>query len=514
MSDTGGSTTNSDFFVTTPPGPGASGVLVGKRIGGYRMDAVMGEGACAYVYKGVQIALGRSVALKILKAEFACDALRISDFLEGARRAASLIHPNIVQVYDVVSMGDLHFIVMELVEAQTMDVWLADGRSLPIGDALHLAKSICEALSAAQRLHIAHGNICPANIFMGPDERVRLSDFGLHAFLPSRAPQTDEEIWRASYIAPEQLAGETENEKADVYSLGVVLYQTVVGSLPYSPVGLGQRLRGGEVQVEIVDAHTKHPGIPSAFSELLAGMLASDPASRPDIGQVLRVVRMIIGKLGDKASTKILRELDRRGLQLPPVSRRRYRRLRSNLEVNLVPRKTSDKSAIILLSKIRNLGENGAYVTSMEPLPVGTFVNLEFNLEGRKTRVHVLGIVRWVDKNEGNSGMGIQFLEVSTTDRNSIRDYVDSRLADEMAKVLTRTHMHKAILRILLCSWGQSLSFDRMVSITGASRSLLQRTLADFQKYNLLRIQDSTIVCAEPAAPETVDALSKALRGA
>jgi len=502
----------SEFLVTTPPSAGEPGILVGKHVGGYRMDAVIGEGPRTCVYRGLQKTLGRVVALKILKREFVKDAARIAEYLEAARSASSLIHPHIVSVFDVVSMGDLHFIASEYIEAKTLDAYLEERRTLDVEAALDLARNAAETLLHAHRMHRIHGNLIPANIFHALECRMRICDFCCRPFLAAGGPTSEAELWRAAYLAPEELRGAEPDPRWDVFALGTILFHLLVGRQPYGIAAVRAWFAEGTCP-EAPAARQENPAVPQGLSDSLGRRRAYDARKRPcDMAEVLSGLEAVEGRIAPEIGPRLLDGLDRAGRQFPPPQRRNYRRMRADLDVNVKQRKTSQESAVMFLSKIKNLSENGAFVTTSEPLPNGSFVTLEFNLEARKAHVNVLGVVRWVESGAEGSGMGIQFLEVSTTDRKTLRDYVDARIAGDMARALTRTQLHKTILRILLCSWGQELSFDRLISITGSSRVLLQRTLADFEKHGLMQVEGDTIRCLRPASQAMVDSFADALR--
>ncbi len=502
------------FSMTTPPSATEAEGLVGTRLGGYRVDAWIGEGPRALVYRACQVALGRMVALKLLKRDFVMNAERISDYLEAARSASSLIHPNVIQVYDVVSMGDIHFSAVELAEAETLDTWISERRSPPIDLALSLARQACEALRYAHDAARVHGNLCPANVFVGPGERIRLADFCLHPFLPSDPPSDVTDLWRASYVAPEVLRGEEATAQSDFFGLAAVLYHVIVGEPPYAVEEVKARVLGRAPSPSPPSARQIHPAVPSGMSDLLARMLTPDLSARPkDAVEVLAEMEGVAEAVGQGAGPERVREWMEAEARLPPPNRRSYRRMRGDVEVSLTPRKTSQDSAVMLLAKLRDLSENGAFVATDSPLPVGSFVTLEFGLQPGKGEVRVLGVVRWVEAKEPGPGMGVQFLEVSTTDRRNLRDYVDERILDEMVRALTRTQLHRTILQILLNSWGQRLSFARLLSVTGASQTLLRRTLADFERYTLARVDADAVECLRPASEAAVEALAHALKG-
>lgn len=208
---------------------------VGKRLDGrYEIREIVGEGGMARVYKAYDNQENRLVAIKILKEEYLSNEEFLRRFKNESKAIAMLSHPNIVNVYDV-SFGDLiQYIVMEYIEGITLKELIENQGSLRWKDAVHFAMQILKGLQHAHDKGIVHRDVKPQNIMVLADGTIKVTDFGIARF--SRAEQatiTDKAIGSVHYISPEQARGEKTDEKADIYSVGVMLYEMLTGKLPF-----------------------------------------------------------------------------------------------------------------------------------------------------------------------------------------------------------------------------------------------------------------------------------------
>ena len=208
---------------------------VGKRLDGrYEIREIVGEGGMARVYKAFDNQENRMVAIKILKEEFLSNDEFLRRFKNESKAIAMLSHPNIVNVLDV-SFGDLiQYIVMEYIEGITLKEYIENQGSLRWKDAVHFAMQILKALQHAHDKGIVHRDVKPQNIMVLADGTIKVTDFGIARF--SRSDQrtiTDKAIGSVHYISPEQARGEKTDEKADIYSVGVMLYEMLTGKLPF-----------------------------------------------------------------------------------------------------------------------------------------------------------------------------------------------------------------------------------------------------------------------------------------
>ncbi len=209
--------------------------FVGKRLDGrYEIQEIIGVGGMAVVYKARDNQENRIVAIKILKEEFISNEEFLRRFKNESKAIAMLSHPNIVDVYDV-SFGDLiQYIVMEYIEGITLKEYIEREGSLRWKDAVHFTLQILKGLQHAHDKGIVHRDVKPQNIMVLPDGTIKVTDFGIARFARSdQRTITDKAIGSVHYISPEQARGEKTDEKADIYSVGVMLYEMLTGKMPF-----------------------------------------------------------------------------------------------------------------------------------------------------------------------------------------------------------------------------------------------------------------------------------------
>jgi hypothetical protein len=209
--------------------------LIGRMLGPYRVIARIGEGGMAIVYRAYQESLGRYVAVKVLRGELAHDPEFTTRFRREALAAARLSHPNILPVYDAGTAEGLSYIVMDFAEAGSLKDVIAQG-PLPPEQAVDLAAQLADALDYAHRQGLVHRDIKPGNILIAQDGRPLISDFGIAraAFDSMRLTRTSALIGTPEYMAPEQAEGQPLDGRADLYALGIVLYEMLTGRVPFS----------------------------------------------------------------------------------------------------------------------------------------------------------------------------------------------------------------------------------------------------------------------------------------
>jgi serine/threonine-protein kinase len=276
--------------------------LVGGR---YQITGLIASGGMGEVFQAHDRVLDRTVALKILRAGLGSD----DDFIERFRREASiagrLSHPNIVQVYDFGRGEDgSAYMAMELVEGQNLrEVLHASGRLRP-ALAARIAAQVCAALEAARKAGLVHRDIKPENILLTSDGRVKVADFGLsRTMAESRATQANVLLGTAHYVAPEQVEGKDSDHRADLYALGVVLYEMLTGTTPFTgdtPLIVAYQ----RVRENVPRPSDRVNGVPQALDEIVRLATARDPAKRyasaADMGDALRnaVPRSDTGEVG------------------------------------------------------------------------------------------------------------------------------------------------------------------------------------------------------------------------
>jgi serine/threonine protein kinase len=269
-----------------------SHILVGAR---YELGDRLGEGASSITFRAVDRKLGRTVAVKLLRQHYAADRQFVNRFEREARLAASVSHPNIVDVYDYGTHRDTYFIVMQYVEGSDLRQRLDQDRPLSIADAANIVGQILAGLSAIHAIGIIHRDIKPHNVLVGRDGIARLTDFGVaHTSLETGLTTDGTAIGTAAYMAPEQARGGALSIRTDLYAVGVVLFECLTGKLPFQAsnpmaVMLAHLQRPAPLPSEVAP----HAGIPAAMDALILRALAKDPADRfadaSDMAQALRI---------------------------------------------------------------------------------------------------------------------------------------------------------------------------------------------------------------------------------
>jgi len=202
----------------------------------YRLDKKLGEGGMAIVYQATDLMLERTIAVKILRKDFSSSTAFQVRFKEEARAAANLTHPNIVTVHDFGFDQDRLFIVMEYVPGTDLKQIINHSGALPIPLASRLFVQACAGIGYAHRAGLVHCDIKPHNMLITPDNRLKVTDFGIARALASiNHDEQTEAIWGSpAYFSPEQAAGRAPSPASDVYSLGVVLFEILTGQLPFT----------------------------------------------------------------------------------------------------------------------------------------------------------------------------------------------------------------------------------------------------------------------------------------
>lgn len=204
-------------------------------LGRYEIIEKIGEGGMSVVYKAKDRLLNRYVAIKILRPEFIEDEQFVENFRKESQAAAGLSHPNIVNVYDVGKEGKIHFIVMELIDGKSLSQVIEEKGKLDYKEAISIAKQVASALSLAHKNQIIHRDVKPHNILITSSGTAKLADFGIaRAISKERIAEGDEKIMGSvHYFSPEQARGTYVDERSDIYSLGIVLYEMLTGKVPF-----------------------------------------------------------------------------------------------------------------------------------------------------------------------------------------------------------------------------------------------------------------------------------------
>jgi ABC-type oligopeptide transport system substrate-binding subunit len=252
----------------------------------YRIDAELGRGAMAVVYRGHDTLLTRDVAVKVISNTAALGTEGRARLLHEAQSAAQLNHPNIVTVFDAGEADGSPFIVMELVEGES----LHEQRPEALGDIVGVAGQVCSALEHAHSHGVVHRDLKPENVLIAPDGTAKLSDFGLARSVSSRMTSDGTIVGTVFYLAPELALGHDFDGRADLYALGVMLYELATGRLPFSaddPVAVISQ----HLHAPVVPPRAKNPEIPPALDTLIARLLSKAPEDRhASAAEVLRAL--------------------------------------------------------------------------------------------------------------------------------------------------------------------------------------------------------------------------------
>ncbi|MHB8417096.1 MAG: serine/threonine-protein kinase [Myxococcales bacterium] len=271
-------------------GGGGRAPAVGDRLGAYQLVAKLGSGGMGTVFVGEQVTVGKRMALKVLHPSYAQDAEVIGRLFREARAVNQIAHENLVEIFDFVQGSDLAYLVMELLEGRDLGTAARAEAPFSLQRTLGIVRQVASALVAAHGQQIVHRDLKPENVFLvrraGREDFVKLLDFGLAKVLDS---VQDAEVTRAGtilgtpeYMSPEQSVGEPVDERTDIYSLAILVYHLVAGTLPFEGASLGE-LRAARLQRAAPALPEVTPGgerVPEGLRALVARCLALDPNAR------------------------------------------------------------------------------------------------------------------------------------------------------------------------------------------------------------------------------------------
>ena len=296
--------------------PGQNVVLDNR----YKVIEKIGVGGMADVYRGYDELLGRTVAIKILHANFASDEGFVGRFKREAQNAGRLSHPNIVNMYDVGYDQGYHYIVMEYVEGQTLKEYIQERGKLSVDEAVKFAVAIAEGLEHAHAMGIVHCDIKPHNMLITKSGRLKVTDFGIARAMNSQNTMmyTNSVMGSAHYLSPEQASGKAIDGSTDIYSLGVVLYEMLTGRVPYeadTPIAVALK----HVKDKLIPPTRYNPSIPPLLESVVMKALQKKPADRyRSVSEMIGDLRMSGGFAG--FGTSRMRQYDFATQVLPPVN--------------------------------------------------------------------------------------------------------------------------------------------------------------------------------------------------
>ena len=282
--------------------------LIGKILGGrYEIIEKIGTGGMAIVYKAKCHMLNRFVAIKVLRQEFINDPEIVNKFSVESQAAASLTHPNIVSIYDVGKEGDINYIVMEYVEGETLKEYIRKHGALQWTDAAGFSLQIASALEAAHKNNIVHRDIKSHNIMVTKEGTVKVTDFGIaRAATSSTLVAGGATIGSVHYMSPEQARGGYVDEKSDIYSLGVVIYEMLTGRVPFDadlPVSVALM----HIDQEPQPITELNPSVPHRFEEIVSKLMSKEQINRyQNVTSLIQDLRELINSNDEDKNISIV----------------------------------------------------------------------------------------------------------------------------------------------------------------------------------------------------------------
>jgi len=279
----------------------------------YRILGKIGGGGMAEVYKAFDSILQKDVAVKLLRQQYVHDDDFVERFRREAYAASSLSHDNVVAIYDVGEKDDIYYIVMEYIEGYTLKEMIQTQGAIPIKKSLDIAKKIASALGHAHQHHIVHRDIKPHNILIGHNGDVKVTDFGIaRAISQATITHTGSVLGSVHYLSPEQARGGWTDEKTDLYSLGIVIYEMVTGELPFSgdsPITVALK----HLQEDFIYPSELNRDIPQSVENIIIKALMKDPTKRYASAEEMRLdieTALDSNRLNEKRIQKDDNELD------------------------------------------------------------------------------------------------------------------------------------------------------------------------------------------------------------
>ena len=264
--------------------------MIGKILNDrYEILEEIGKGGLANVYKARCVLLNRIVAIKILREDLDSSEEFLRRFNAEAQAAAALDHPNIVSIFDVGIHDNRHYITMEYVNGKTLKEYIIEKGSLDFNEALNIAWQIADALTAAHNKNIVHRDIKPHNILITPDGDIKVTDFGIARFGTEKTLSNDKDILGSvHYISPEQAKGLEVDNRSDIYSLGVVLYEMLTGVVPFdgdNPVSVAMM----QIENAPSDISSYVPDIPDSCQQVVFKAMTKDPDRRYQTADAMKM---------------------------------------------------------------------------------------------------------------------------------------------------------------------------------------------------------------------------------
>lgn len=331
--------------------------LIGKILAGrYEIIEKVGEGGMAYVFKARDNLLNRYVAVKILKEEYSRDEVFVKRFRTEAQSAASLIHPNIVSVFDVGEDRGISYIVMELLENKTLKDYIQEKGSLSSEITLKIAAQIASALEAAHKAHIVHRDIKPQNIILNRNLVAKVTDFGIAKVTSATSAtitSTEKTMGSVHYFSPEHAKGGYTDAKSDLYSLGVVMYEMATGKLPFdaeSAVSVALK----HIQEMPVEPIEVNPSVSKPLNEIIMKAMEKSTATRYQTAtEMLTDISLALSKPTNSLVSRSQSSIEAGATQVIPVLND------ENIVPNVRIRQSTGRTAYAASNQYRDREERG-----------------------------------------------------------------------------------------------------------------------------------------------------------
>ena len=494
--------------------------LVDRTLGGFRIASRLGRGAVGTVYLAEQVVLKRPVALKVLSGSRAANREYLARFTREAHAVARLVHPNAVQVYDVGEAEGYHYIALEYIDGESLSELLERRGRLPWRAALEITRQAASSLSRAHEMGIVHRDIKPENLMLSRRGEVKVADFGL-ARLSDDPTITHHGtiLGTPFYMSPEQAGGKPAGPAADLYSLGCTLYHMLVGHPPFEAL----------TALDVVHMHAAErprppreeiPELPGPVDSLVLALMAKDPGNRPSSAGRLVEIISEVRREAERAAPEVevagtvkgrraavgpgaaavIREI------LGPEGRT-YKRVPVDMVASARPTNLPEGTRRKLAAKIMNVSQGGLFLACEEPLPAGSLLEFSFRPAEDAEMLEGLAVVRWVS--EHPPGVGLEFVKLSEPERERITRMVAHSESKSIMQAITRTELHKRLLRTYYTNMGSGASLAEIAERSGTGTVMVREGLKPFVHHGLARLSESRVEFRPPPGEELSGRIKK-----
>lgn len=321
----------------------APDLWVGRRLGKYEVTALLGVGGMGVVLKGHDPSIERDVAIKVLPADLSADESSLHRFLDEAKSAGKLNHPNAVTIYEVGQEGFSHYLVMEIVSGGSAADRLENGEAYSVSEATRIAIDACKGLSAAHQVGLIHRDVKPANLLLTPDGTVKVSDFGLAKRTQSQTMQMTQAghiVGTPYYMSPEQCESRHVDARSDVYSLGGTYYSLLTGKSPFQDSASVIQVMFAHCNAGPPDPREVKASVPAACAQIVLRAMAKQPEQRyqsmDEMRADLEAVLAAMSGAGIALPSQSATNLPRLPAAPTPVSRNRSRWVAAGVATGIV----------------------------------------------------------------------------------------------------------------------------------------------------------------------------------